>query len=235
MSHYLFSQEERYAVFIAHGPKCYLCLKPIDLQTMHIDHIIPEHLSKNPDLLKKILKDYGKESSFNLNSYENWLPACARCNGYKRGSVFKPVPIMLFQLSEAASKADFARLQEAKTFSNISLGRAIGVICRASANTQLEMRHVEIIINNIREYAPDLLKEALGQGSGKNIPVSIPLTPYHTIVMESYYNYYVKTPLGVGYVPKGDSIDHSFYCGNCGKLGPWSGARCLSCGELNDD
>ena len=28
--------------------------------------------------------------------------------------------------------------------------------------------------------------------------------------------------------------DITFLCGNCGSYGPWSGTRCLSCGQMSD-
>jgi hypothetical protein len=38
---------------------------------------------------------------------------------------------------------------------------------------------------------------------------------------------------GFGYQPltgNAERIDASYYCPNCGKLGPWNGAMCMSCG-----
>ncbi len=66
-------------------------------------------------------------------------------------------------------------------------------------------------------------------------PAKIPLTPFHTVVMEDEWKVVVSTPYGTGIMPKGDKIDGGIRCGFCGSFGPWNGARCLSCGMLDDD
>lgn len=42
MAKHRFAAAERYAVFIAHGEKCYLCHRPVTIRTMEVDHIVPE-------------------------------------------------------------------------------------------------------------------------------------------------------------------------------------------------
>jgi hypothetical protein len=41
-------------------------------------------------------------------------------------------------------------------------------------------------------------------------------------------------PYGHGYVPISKFPHASFFCGHCGSLGPWNGARCMTCGMLDD-
>lgn len=246
MSKYSFSSFERYAVFSAHGPKCYLkgCL--VDMQSMQIDHIIPEHLLDAPQKLQVILKDFGLSAHFDLNSYENWLPSCGTCNLAKRGEVFEPAPIIKLYLQHAAKKAELARKFEAKAINDAALTRSINTICRANERTALTIEHVEPFISSLREYNPELLKgiyeyvgsqhkDVLGFSLMKVKPAEIPLTPYYKVVMEDQWKWFVSTPYGTGYVPKGENIDASFYCGHCGSRGPWNGARCLACGHLNED
>jgi hypothetical protein len=48
LSVYNFSPAERYAVWTAHGEKCYICTRPIDLKTMEVDHLVPESLIGDP-------------------------------------------------------------------------------------------------------------------------------------------------------------------------------------------
>ena len=246
MSKYSFSSSERYAVFSAHGPKCYLRKCVVDMQSMHVDHIIPEHLLNTPGKLKGILKDFGLSPGFDLNSYENWLPSCGPCNLAKRGVIFEPVPIIKLWLQKAAEKAEIARKIEQKVISNAALTKSISIICRANEQTVLTLEHVEPFISSLREHNPELLKgvyeyvgyqhkDVLGFGQRRFKPAEIPLTPYHKVVMEDEWKLLVSTPHGVGYVPKGEHLDASFYCGHCGSRGPWSGARCLTCGYLNDD
>lgn len=44
-----------------------------------------------------------------------------------------------------------------------------------------------------------------------------------------------KGRLGLGYTISGGNIDSSYFCPNCGSLGPWNGARCMNCGVFSDD
>ena len=37
-----------------------------------------------------------------------------------------------------------------------------------------------------------------------------------------------------GITPTSADVHSSWICGSCGMYGPWSGARCLSCGHLSD-
>lgn len=253
MSKHQFSQSERFAVFSTHLAKCYMCSSPVDLQTMQVDHIIPESLQNDQARLQAVRKDFDLQDEFDLNSYENWLPSCGPCNTSKGSEVFRSTPLIQRQLDRAAAKADKAREFAKKTVANAALGRAINTICRANEDTKLTLEHLQPIINSMREHNPTIFQGALdsfgatGDGSDKGslglmivnrLPAEIGLTPFHKIVVENERLSIVSTPYGTGFVPKaqnGAPVHASFYCGNCGSLGPWNGARCLSCGHLNDD
>jgi 5-methylcytosine-specific restriction endonuclease McrA len=77
---YRWSAAERAAIFSVHGEKCYLCSKPVILKTMEVDHIIPETLLAKPEELRRVLALLGRLPTFEVNSFENWLPACRTCN-----------------------------------------------------------------------------------------------------------------------------------------------------------
>lgn len=253
MSKYSFSQSERFAVFTTHGPKCYICGCPVDLQTMHVDHIIPEDLLNSKERFETVLRDFDLPKDFDVNSFENWLPSCAPCNSKKGAAVFRTTPLIQMQLDRAADKADRARELARGTVGNATLSRSINTICRASEDTKLTIEHLRPLIESMKKHNPELFEgvvdlyggrdggsggNSLGFATAKRIPARIPLTPFHTIVAEDEWRLMISAPYGTGYVPKtrnGVPPDGSFYCGFCGSLGPWSGARCLSCGHLNDD
>lgn len=100
MRKHSFTPAERYAVFVTHGDRCYLGRELLDMTTFQIDHIIPEHLQEDPRPLQKAIESFGLPDDFNLNSFENWLPACGSCNNRKRASVFEPVPIIKIELQK---------------------------------------------------------------------------------------------------------------------------------------
>ncbi|MEE1569438.1 MAG: hypothetical protein V1255_05940, partial [Alphaproteobacteria bacterium] len=60
---------QRFAIYVTHGERCYLCYAPIDLKTMQVDHIIPESLLKAPEKLAQVLHEFGLPADFNINSY----------------------------------------------------------------------------------------------------------------------------------------------------------------------
>ncbi|WP_210250197.1 hypothetical protein, partial [Microvirga aerophila] len=81
---------------------------------MQVDHVIPEHLLDHPKELEEVLHQLGRAKTFNVNSYENWLPACGPCNNRKRGSIFSPAPIVIIELDKASQKSSEAAALAAK-------------------------------------------------------------------------------------------------------------------------
>ena len=87
MAIYKFTAAQRWAVFTVHHGRCWLCGDPVDLQSMQVDHIVPESLVKSPAKLAKVKKQFGLPASFDLNSFANWMPAHSSCNNRKRDIV----------------------------------------------------------------------------------------------------------------------------------------------------
>ncbi|VVD26529.1 hypothetical protein [Paraburkholderia dioscoreae] len=109
MSRYKFSSAQRYAIFLVHGMKCYMCRIPLDLTSMVVEHVLPEHLIKSPSLFNAAKSTLGLPASFDLNSFENWMPACSSCNGKKAALHFEPSLLIQVELQNLAKKADKAR------------------------------------------------------------------------------------------------------------------------------
>jgi hypothetical protein len=125
-----FTAAQRWAVWIVHGEKCYLDGHPIDLQSMQVDHVIPESLVEEPERLAQVLHDFGLASDFDLNSYENWMPACGTHNNLKRAKVFTPTPLIQMHLERAALKAEQAREIERQSISRAAFAKASNVVMR---------------------------------------------------------------------------------------------------------
>lgn len=71
------SKDTRIKVFSKYNGHCAYCGKEIDYKDMQVDHLIPQRflaLEKHSDLWDKI------------ETFENYMPACRRCNHYKRGN-----------------------------------------------------------------------------------------------------------------------------------------------------
>lgn len=227
MSNYIFSDSERFAVYVTHGEKCYMCKKAIDLQSMHIDHIIPESLLEKGDELNTILTDFGLSSDFGINSFENWMPSCAPCNLEKSSLVFKPSPIIQIVLQKAINRADKAKVLAEKTVSKKLITRALNTLLRAKDSGELSPEVVEklkpLVDYQFQERNSDL----------KGTPIK--LTPLYEVLSESNGIINIKGPYGIGGRPSGNQVDNSFNCPNCGTAGAWNGARCVICGEMDDD
>lgn len=127
MSKKNFSNWERQTVYDVHGPQCYLCSKPVEFALMQVDHVIPESLLSDPEMLRSVLDQYGLPAEFDLNSFENWLPSCGPCNRTKRDDL-SFAPILSFHLNQAAKKADQARSLLESSISKLRYSRAVNTV-----------------------------------------------------------------------------------------------------------
>jgi hypothetical protein len=109
MSQHKLTSAQRYAIFLVHGMKCYLCGVPLDLTSMAVDHVLPEHLLATPSLFDAAKSALGLPASFDINSFENWMPACGTCNGKKASLQFEPSLLIQVVLQRLAAKADQVR------------------------------------------------------------------------------------------------------------------------------
>lgn len=226
MFDYTFNQNERFAVFTAHKEKCYLCTKPIDLQSMEVDHVIPEILLKDPAKLSEVLRLYGLEGTFNLNCPENWLPSCGPCNRSKSDTVFEPTPIIQLHLSKAKDKAPRVKELIEKSICKAQITKALNLLARAKKNGDLTDEHKEklqpLIAFILAEREPELLTQ----------PIKV--TPLYTVLREDYDRFIIQGLGGVGIRPKGENVHPSWDCPNCGCIAAWSGTRCVICGMMDD-
>ncbi len=226
MSQKVFSDSERYAVYTVHGERCYMCRKPVDLSSMQVDHVIPEHLLDKPENLAGILNAFGLSEDFDLNSYANWLPACGPCNNRKRGMKFNPTPLIQVELQIAAEKADKAAALASETVSTQKVSRALNTLRRAfeaGGSTDILIEMLQPLLDfHTSKREPELA----------NTPVR--LSPLIEVISEANGLRIVRGPYGTGGGPIGPNIDGSFYCPTCGHVA-WNGARCVVCGEMSDD
>jgi hypothetical protein len=79
---------ERIAIWTAHSKRCSCCEKPLKYADLEIDHIIPDCLRKKPQELQNVFVKLSLNANFDLDSLDNLLPACGRCNRRKRARVF---------------------------------------------------------------------------------------------------------------------------------------------------
>lgn len=226
LSSYKFNSSQRYAVFTVHGEVCYLCRNPIDMATFQVDHVIPEHLADRPDEFESVINSYALSEDFDLNSFENWLPACCSCNNAKSGAVFKELPIFAVYLKKAADKADRAREIVAETSSNRQVSRAITILEMAHQNGTLGEGHLSRLMPLV-EYHQEHRVPELAEAP-------IMLAPLLEVLSQDGDVVTVKAPYGIG-VGRANSPPYgNFRCPSCGHS-VWNGARCVVCGTQDDD
>jgi hypothetical protein len=100
---------------------------------MEVDHLLPECLLDNRDTLTEVLTEFGLPLDFNLNSFENWLPAHRHCNLQKLNHIFRATPLIQLWIDRARRKAALARERRDQSAGDRSIDRAIGIL--AAGNT----------------------------------------------------------------------------------------------------
>jgi hypothetical protein len=220
MTKHNFTDEETYAVYTVHGERCSLCREPIDLASIHVDHIIPEDLLDDPARLTRTLRLYGLPETFDLNSYANWMPACMRCNLRKGERVLNPAPIFLVELQVAAEKATRAAELAQERVAKQTITKAWNAIKRANPSVVLPSTVEEAVkvfaLFHTPKREPEMAKEP------------IHLTPdIHVVEMRV-----VHGPYGTGMGLFGPGVSNAMRC-SCGSTA-YNGARCVMCGEMGD-
>lgn len=226
MSNYVFTNIQRYAVYVAHNEKCYLCETPIDLKSMEVDHIIPEHLLKDSAHLAEVLSQFGLPTTFDLNSYANWSPTCRRCNSKKREMVFSPVPIILVHLQRATERAQKAKVLEDEKMTSRRIQNALNVLKRADEAGDLDAE--------TKTALHPLVEDIYRHRQRENESEAILLTPVYGVVAEDELKILIRGHYGVGVRPKGENLHPSWTCTICGSQA-WNGSRCVVCGQMDDD
>jgi hypothetical protein len=194
---------------------------------MHVDHVIPETLLDSPESLRAILQAFGLSIDFNLNSFENWMPACVPCNLRKIANVFEPTPLIQLELQKATDKAEDARAFANEITTKRKVSRALLTVMSAIEQNNFTddiLEKIEPLIELHRSRRTQVLPSE-----------PIRLTSLFEVISEERGIRTIKGPYGIGSRPAGGHVDGSFNCPNCGSLAAWNGARCVICGQLIDD
>ncbi|MDP3224361.1 MAG: hypothetical protein Q8M96_14615 [Rubrivivax sp.] len=196
------------------------------MQSMQVDHVIPESLLGEPAKLAEALTEFGLPATFDLQSFANWLPSCGSCNNRKRSHVFEPTPLIQLQLAEAKRKAPRAAELAYKSLSRQSVSRNWNTLLRAFQAGELP----EDIRAAILEFAGEL--QAAREPAVCGEPLRI--TPLLQVIREDNDIRILRGPYGVGVsLANLANADSSWRC-ICGNSA-WNGSRCVACGNMDDD
>jgi hypothetical protein len=210
-----------------HGEKCYMCSALLTLKTMEVDHIVPESLVDQPEALTRALAQLGRPPDFDLNSYENWLPSCASCNGGKSDRNWDSSLLVQQHLQRAQDRAPRARALAEKTISMRQVHAALNVLERASEDGELAEDILEALGGYQRTVRdPETALETFHVTPRYTLPL-------HEVLRDDGTTKVVRGPYGVGGGPSGIA-DPRARCAACGNQ-YFNGARCVSCGMMDDD
>ncbi|WP_205503374.1 hypothetical protein [Rufibacter psychrotolerans] len=76
--------------------------------------MLPEELLNSSDRLRSVLISYGLPENFNINDYENWIPAHPYCNQRKSDSDYEGLPLIKTILDSCASNKELEQRIEFK-------------------------------------------------------------------------------------------------------------------------
>jgi hypothetical protein len=109
MNKKIFNAIERFAIWKCHEERCWLCTEPLNFRETTVDHFFPEKLLLDDYERAKILMPYGlTDDTFDIDSFENWLPCHPKCNQLKSTKIpsFNPGhDLILRKLISSAPRA----------------------------------------------------------------------------------------------------------------------------------
>jgi hypothetical protein len=189
---------------------------------MQIDHVVPESLIGTPKL-EAVKTQLNLPSHFDVNGFENWLPACAHCNRRKSNIVFKPSPLIQLQLQLLQSKK--AEAEDVVT-------KAVSIRQISLALNTLERVDPENLTEKDREALRPLVEFTVKYPGRINSDEPVKLTPLYEVLSDDGHLRLARGPYGIGGGPS--NPDSRVCCTSCGHSF-FNGARCIICGTMDDD
>jgi hypothetical protein len=231
LNKYRFNTSEKYAVWSYHGKVCYWCGEPLTFAETTIDHVIPEHLLEKEDLFVQAKKEFGLHDDFQINTFMNWLPAHDRCNRSKGTRLPKVTPKLADLLERLYRDAEKIR-QICEGLNNQNKnGKLVAQVLAGLENNYFSD-------DDVRQLKEKLIKEDQNDPVVQDVigEINYILNPDKWKVAEKKANGFVVLSNGAmgGITNLNPDADISWSCPSCGSRGPWSGARCLTCGRLSD-
>lgn len=227
MQKYIFSNAERYAVWMYHGKSCYWCNEPLRLNETTVDHVLPEILLEKKSEYEKIKIEFNLPESFEINSYANWLPCHDRCNKEKSRKVFSPAPFILAILEKLIREKDEVKKHEERIKSNNTKDKILAKIMTAIDDQKID-------IDDILAIFPDHeLKADEARRFINDIRTRTDSERWKVIGVNNEIATLTDGRL-VGISPIDNNPDISWMCPTCGSYGPWNGTRCMNCGQMSD-
>lgn len=163
---------ERWAVYEAYDHICIYCRNLVDWKDFEVDHIINESLLKTPNDLKSLIEDYGLDSEFSINGFQNWACVHNHCNRTKSDTTFDKSRALHYLLI-ARRKAKVATKIQKSTESANNANKVLAKLRALIENGTLT--HSEIV-----DFASTIIRNA-------DIGLNNPVVMCFGLTMEKVY------------------------------------------------
>lgn len=100
---------QRFGVWKAWRGRCFWCKEPVVFKNCQIDHALPLTAAEAVGGMENLREMYKLPSDFELDSFDNWIPACAGCNLFKQSRLIEASPASLLALSGARAWGHWAQ------------------------------------------------------------------------------------------------------------------------------
>jgi len=228
MTKYKFSVTEKIVIWKTHGSKCFWCEEPIDFKHITVDHVLPEKLLENSVELDRLIHYYSLPKDFQINNFCNWVPAHNSCNAKKSSKIILKSPAFLYYIDKIVKKS----VEANKTYLNLKkkslLENSVIKLLAAVENSIISNEDLLLSISNSKSIfyldIPEITKNELS-----HIPEG------WKIMSIDRDNGKMRVTNGevAGDIPIEINPDQSWFCPRCYNYGPWSGNKCLICGQHN--
>jgi hypothetical protein len=223
------SGTHRHAIWTIHNEKCYLCDEPIPFNEVEIDHIIPKSIHKQPDQLVRAKESFGLSKHFEINGFENLLPACRRCNRLKKDNVPNYSGLTTMHLEMASKKADKVKSLIAKTKSNRKIDQLLVELQSLSEEGLLTSTQHELIRSFSQYQVSIRVPELRDSPVQVTRTIQIPIT--QNASTKDTYSITIGGPFVLSIGPQGPSFRGPAICKHCGGRS-FNGEACASCGRV---
>jgi hypothetical protein len=219
----------RAALLAAWEDRCAWCRRWIAVTETEVDHLVPQGVTG--ESLAGILTLHGLPHDYDVQATRNLVPSCRRCNRLKGAKPAPDAPIVALVIQKAASVAPRVDEHAAKLLTDRSVGRALALI-------NAKFPHVGLTRETLDEMneAASAAEAAIQTVTGVEVTLHPALGGLFNAGAWQIVGHYgtgvvtVTDGARVGYT----GANNIMRCGHCGSHGPWNGARCLTCGMLDD-
>ena len=202
------------------------------MKTVEIDHIVPESLKDDELAFAEARRQLGLQDDFDVNSFENWMPACRSCNSKKSKMLWHPSLQVQLVLQRAGQKASEVKKNANTLVSDRRLYSALSALTRANEQGELP--------EDVKEQLRPLVMFNAETREKKPVDDPVVVTPTYSVPMYEVLSNdgnieVVRGPHGIGGGPPvTKEIPSGMRCSNCG-FPFFEGIRCAICGQLNCD